>query len=344
MDKKFDVIIGNPPYQESSAGGNSRDTPIYNRFMDASYEMGSKVVLVTPARWLSEAGQTPKDWNRKMLQDPHLRVAHFEADSSKLFPGVNFRGGVVVTVRDEAVINPPIGVFTISPELNEILRKVSELNPTSFGELVSSSSAHRYTQLMHVENPEASGILSATAQFKVNTNAFEQIPFIFHDNRPEDNHDYLEVLGLINNQRHYRWVRKDYIAGPASLDSFKVVVSAANGNGTYGEVLASPLVLGPAVATTQSFITIGCFSSSAEATACLKYLKTKFARALLGVLKTTQHNPAAKWKYIPIEDFSNASVIDWRGQIPEIDAQLYSKYGFSESEIAFIESNVKSMN
>jgi 23S rRNA G2445 N2-methylase RlmL len=70
MTKKFDVVIGNPPYQEEAQGDGTRDTPVYHLFMDAAYEVGTKAVLITPARFLFNAGFTPKAWNEKMLADP----------------------------------------------------------------------------------------------------------------------------------------------------------------------------------------------------------------------------------------------------------------------------------
>ena len=102
MTKKFDVVIGNPPYQEEAQGGGTRDTPIYHQFMDAAYEVGTKVVLITPARFLFNAGFTPKAWNEKMLADEHLSVAHYEPDSNRLFPSLSdpIKGGIAVTFRD----------------------------------------------------------------------------------------------------------------------------------------------------------------------------------------------------------------------------------------------------
>lgn len=105
-----------------------------------------------------------------------------------------------------------------------------------------------------------------------------------------------------------------------------------------------PGPLEPGVAVSQTFITVGCFADPSEAEACLTYVKSKFARALLGVLKITQHNPAKVWKYVPLQDFTSASDIDWSLPIPQIDQQLYAKYRLSESEIAFIESHVKPMD
>lgn len=80
---KFDYVIGNPPYQETQEG--TSDNPIYNCFMDAAYEIAEKVELITPARFLFDAGKTPKVWNEKMLEDEHLKVEYYEQDSSKVF-------------------------------------------------------------------------------------------------------------------------------------------------------------------------------------------------------------------------------------------------------------------
>ena len=99
----------------------------------------------------------------------------------------------------------------------------------------------------------------------------------------------------------------------------------------------------PLIGATETFLSIGAFATEREATNCLKYVKSKFARAMLGVLKVTQHNPKSKWVYVPLQDFSSSSDIDWSQSIAEIDQQLYAKYGLSAEEIAFIESHVKEM-
>ena len=95
---KFDVVIGNPPYQNEGAGDvGRRDEPVYNKFMDTAYEIADRVVLITPARFLFNAGQTPKAWNKKMLEDKHLKVVYYTQDSSKVFPNTDIKGGVAVT-------------------------------------------------------------------------------------------------------------------------------------------------------------------------------------------------------------------------------------------------------
>jgi hypothetical protein len=349
MSKKFDVVIGNPPYQEAAQGGGTRETPIYHEFMDAAYEVGAKAVLITPARFLFNAGFTPKAWNEKMLADEHLSVAHYEPDSNRLFPSLTdpIKGGIAVTYRDSERKLGPIGFFTQHPELNAILHKVIESGAAFIDADVSSGRAYAFTQAMHDAYPEASDAMSSDAQFRVSTNAFEQLAFLFHETRPEDGDEYVRLLGVNKSKRVSRWLRSEYITGPESFDKYKVLVPAANGSGSttdfFGVPLNNPTVLEPGVAVTQTFITIGSFDAAAEAQACLKYLKSKFARTMLGVLKVTQHNPRSTWKFVPAQTFTSASDIDWTKTIPELDAQLYAKYGLDSEEIAFIEAKVKPM-
>lgn len=344
MTKKFDVVIGNPPYQEEAQGGGTRDMPVYHQFVDAAYEVGVKAVLITPARFLFNAGFTPKPWNQKMLSDPHLTVPHYEPNSDALFPGTDIKGGIAVTYRDEERDGEPIGIFTKFPELNTILHKVAAVHEPSIESEVTTGRSYRYTQTMHDQNPQASALMSSDAQFQVSTNAFDKLAFLFHAERPNDDHEYLRVFGRLNGERVYRWIRREYFGGPASLNKYKVALSKVNGSGALGEVLVAPIVLGPDVGATYTFITIGSFETEAEAKACLKYVKSKFARAMLGTLKVTQDNKRHTWKYVPLQDFTPASAIDWSRSISEIDQQLYAKYGLTDEEIAFIEDKVKPMN
>lgn len=350
MSKKFDVVIGNPPYQEDSVGDSTHSMPIYDKFMTAAYEVGTKVVLITPSRFLSNAGYTPKAWNAKMLADEHLKVAHFEPDSNRLFPSLAdpIKGGIVVTYRDSERKLGPIGFFAMHAELNTILHKVLESGTDFIPSLgITSSRSHRYTPAMHADHPQAAQLMSTGEEFKVNTRTFQQLAFLFSATRPEDGDGYVRVLGLDGKKRAQRWIRSDYISGPPSFLAYKVAVPAANGSGSttdfFGVAVNNPTVLGPGVAVTQTFITIGSFETEAEAQACLKYIKSKFARTMLGVLKITQHNPAKVWKYVPLQDFTASSDIDWSKAIPQVDQQLYDKYGLDSEEIAFIEHKVQPM-
>ncbi|MGI8407550.1 MAG: Eco57I restriction-modification methylase domain-containing protein, partial [Actinomycetota bacterium] len=237
----------------------------------------------------------------------------------------------------------PIGTFTKYPELNSILHKVVHSQEPSIEAEITSSRTYRYTAELYVANPELRSLRPSGNEALVSTNTFAQFESVLLESHPEDGPSYVRILGLDGRERGYRWIRSEYITGPESFGAYKVVVPKASGSGAFGEVLSSPLVAGPQVAVTQTFITIGSFNDEAAAEACLRYVKSKFARALLGVLKITQDNPAKVWKYVPLQDFTNASEIDWSKSIPEIDQQLYAKYGLDPEEIAFIEANVKPM-
>jgi hypothetical protein len=350
MPKKFDVVIGNPPYQEEARGEGTRDTPLYHLFMDAAYEVGVKAVLITPARFLFNAGFTPRAWNEKMLADEHLTVAHYESDSNRLFPSLTdpIKGGIAVTYRDSERKIGPIGFFTKHPELNTILHKVRKSGTASIETLgITSSRSYRYSEKLYEDHPEALALRPDGNTALVNTNAFEQFSFLYFETRPADDHEYVQVLGVIRNRRHRRWIRSDYISGPESFGKYKVCVAESNGSGSttdfFGVALNNPTVLDPGVAVTQTFITIGSFDAEAEAEACLKYIKSKFARTMLGLLKITQHNPRSTWMFVPAQTFTSASDVDWTKTIPEIDGQLYAKYGLDDNEIQFIEEKVQAM-
>ena len=343
MTKKFDVVIGNPPYQEEAVGDSTHNMPIYDKFMDAAYEVGTQAVLITPARFLFNAGYTPKAWNEKMLADPHLSVPLYVRDSGELFPGTKIRAGIVVTHRDASRSGVPIGTFTAFEELNAILHKVIEsgYEPLEAAGITTGRS-YRYTDQMHLDHPQASERLSDGHQYVIGPNAFQRLPSLYFENRPKNSQDYVQVLGRDAGKRVLRWIRQDYVDGPEGLRKHKVAVPAANELNTLGQMAASE-VLGPGTAVTQTFLTIGEFDTQAEAQACFTYLKTKFARVMLYVLKVTQHNPRSTWKYVPNQNFTASSDVDWSKSIPEIDQQLYAKYGLDAEEIAFIEENVKPM-
>ena len=143
--------------------------------------------------------------------------------------------------------------------------------------------------------------------------------------------------------RVYKFIRRDYVNHVVNLDKFKIFIPKANGIGSFGEVISSPIVGNPGVGSTETFLSIGIFDTSYEVETALKYIKTKFARAMLGVLKTTQDITPDKWKYVPLQDFTSSSDIDWSQSVANIDKQLYKKYNLSDEEIHFIETTVKEM-
>lgn len=345
---KFDVVVGNPPYQESRE--NTLDYAIYNYFYDLAEKIGSEYILISPARFLFNAGSTDKKWNKKMLKDKHLKVAYYEQNSTKIFSNTDIKGGIAIIYRNENRNFGGIGTFTSFEELNSIIKKVVPLTTRTLDSIITGQGIYRFTQTMHNEHPEVSSILPASHQYDISTGVFRTLDnLLFFSNKPDDGKEYMSMLGRYRGERVYRWIRKDFVNEPSGFDKWKVLLPNANGSGALGEVLSTPLIgeplIGePLIGFTQTFLSIGQYTNKLEAKNTMKYIKTKFARTMLGVLKVTQHNSAGKWKFVPLQDFTSNSDIDWTKSIPEIDRQLYKKYGLNQKEIDFIESKVKAMD
>lgn len=339
---KFDVVVGNPPYQEAGVKDGSRDEPVYHEFIKLAYEISDKSVLITPGRFLFNAGQTPKSWNEKMLADEHLKVVHYEQNSSKIFPNTDIKGGIVVTYHDKNKIFGAIDTFTHFSELNSILGKVVTDNFESFNELLYGKSSYKLTSKIYEDFPILKGRVSIGEEKSIGSNIFDKLPEIFFSNQQNDRQ--IRILGRENNNRVYKWMDKSYLMDHPNFEKYKVILPASNGSGALGETLSTPLIGEPLVGYTQTFISFGSFNDDSEAQNVFKYVKSKFMRVMLGTMKITQHNQSKEvWKNVPLQDFSSNSDIDWTKSIPEIDQQLYKKYGLNQEEINFVEEKVKPM-
>lgn len=339
---KFDVVIGNPPYQEETIGENSTFAPpIYHKFVELAYQLSDKVVLITPARFLFNAGSTPKAWNKKMLEDKHLKVIYFEQNSSDIFPNTDIKGGVAVTYHDTKENFGAIQVFTPYKELKNITSKVFQRSTNSLSEIIFTQNRFDL-EALYEDYPEYRNIIGSNGRDKrFRNNIFEKIDSFTEQIRSTDD---VAIRGVIKNKRYWRYISKKYVdCNHENLDKWKVIVPRANGKGVLGEVLSTPEIIAPMQGYTQTFIGVGALSSENEAKSLLKYIKSKFLRAMLSMLKVDQHNEKDTWAKVPLQDFTISSDIDWSKSIAEIDYQLYKKYGLSEEEIQFIESKVKEM-
>ncbi|NRG68778.1 restriction endonuclease [Streptococcus suis] len=343
---KFDVVIGNPPYQDTALGENATFAPpIYHNFIDESQKISDKSILVTPGRFLFNAGSTPKAWNRKMLSDPHVKVVYYEQNSSMVFPGTDIKGGVAITYQDKTKDFGAIETFTPYAQLNSILKKVSPLTEQTFDTIVSGRGVYKLSQKALDDFPEIEQIQSKGHKKDIGSGAFRILKdIVFYENVPNDGKEYVKFLGLENLKRTYYWIASEYVDAPLSFSNYKIFIPKSNGSGALGEVPSTPLIGAPLIGATETFLSLGNFSTQLEAENCLKYIKTKFARAMLGVLKITQDNTRDKWAKVPLQYFTSSSDIDWSQSVAEIDAQLYKKYGLSQEEIDFIESKVREMD
>ena len=336
---KFDYAIGNPPYQEEVIN-NGRQSPVYNYFMDAAFRIANCVELITPARYLFNAGQTPKAWNEERLEDIHFKVLDYEPDASYFFSNTEIKGGIAITIRDEHKEYGKTGIFTAYYELKSVLDKVGVYCGRSIFDICIGAVPYSYTETLKKECPQWIDLVGES--FDLRTNAFDKLAGKIFFEKPLIDKS-IAIYGLYGKKRTKLWVAEKYINGPDNFGKYKILVSKANGAGKFGENLSELIQAQPYEGHTQSFISIGAFDSKAEMECLGKYIKTKFVRCMLGVLRTTPDTTPYKWKYVPLQDFTPSSDIDWSKSINEIDQQLYRKYRLTQEEIDFIESHVKEM-
>lgn len=125
---------------------------------------------------------------------------------------------------------------------------------------------------------------------------------------------------------------------------YKVFIAEAYGCGAIGEVPSTPVLSTPGELCTETFLEIGPFNTNEEAGNVIKYIKTKFFRLLVGIQKQTQHTTQKVYRFVPLQNFTSKSDIDWNKTVADINKQLYLKYSLSDADISFIEENVKEMN
>ena len=338
-EMKFDAVVGNPPYQEETDA--TRKPPIYNYFYDMAFELAPIATLVTPARFLFDAGQTSKEWNRKMLSDEHFKVIRYFENSKDVFDTVDIKGGVAITYHDSNTNFGAIDIFTAYSELNEIISKVKHMCEPTMDTIISARGTYRTTNIFNADYPDAIERLGKGTGNMLVSNFFEKVPEAIAN---ETNEPCLRILCRVGGKRSICNILKKYIQPNKFIDKYNVASPEANSNGRFGERLTVGELLSPEEGATDTFISLGAFDTKFEALALQKYMKTKFFRALLGVKKVTQHCPPMVWEMIPCQEFSENSDIDWSKSIHEIDLLLYKKYGLSDEEIAFIESKVKPMD
>lgn len=342
---KFDVVVGNPPYQDNSYGANdSYAKPIYNLFMDLSYSLADISVLITPARFLFNAGSTPKKWNKKMLNNPHFKIVKYEAESKNIFPSTDIKGGVAISLFNKNEDYGGIKIFTKYEELNKLAKQFYSIKlQNSMSSIIYSKDSYHFTDSLLKDFPEVIEKTSKGHEKDVSSNIFSLLPEIFVNKSEVNREELIGIYGRENNDRVEKFIKSKYIREHDNLMSYKILMPGANGSGKFGEKITKPFIIGPRTGHTATFVSVGAFSTKFEAQNALKYIKTKFVRGILGILKVTPRNGATSWKLVPKQDFSENSDINWGESIKGIDRQMYQKYNLSNEEIDFIESNVQEM-
>lgn len=350
---KFTAVVGNPPYQEA-LNLNKMSRSIYPQFVESSVSVGDNVSLVMPARWMSGEDGPYKETSGFVGKMKGYGIKSFTLypNSQDLFQGVDIKGGVcyfLLKGGDSDKVNYTLSEYSKSttetvsfdnklddniiiryPELNSIVQKIDY---SAAGTNFKESLASMKTQVSS-RNPY--GFISDL--FTKNNEKVSRIS----ETRQKD--DDWEIIGLLKGKRVRRFIPYEALKkNVGGAMGWKVFVPRANGSGVFGEALSSPMLGSPMLIATDTFLQVCLFNNKTEAENLLKYVKSKFFRAMVGVKKTAVFNYKDAFTFVPLQNFTATSDIDWSKSIPEIDQQLYRKYNLSPEEIAFIESRVKSM-
>lgn len=351
---KFDVVIGNPPYQENDNGkrvdgsANASAKPLYHFYMNLAKKVGTIQSLIMPARWTTGAGKGLGTFSKETLSDNHFKSFHLYTNSSDIFSNIDIKGGIVYFVRDANYAGPAEILVTKNSEQN---KRIGYLDKNNLGVFIPYSELNNIFEKIRLstdlENRSLQKITSVRKPYGLCTDFFlnqtkYNLPPVSLKKKSDDD---IKIIGLLKGKRVIRYVPKDYPvpAGNDSIYTYKVFVPYAYGSGMFGETIPEQVIGEKGMISTETFLRIGNFSTINEALALKKYLCTKFARSLIGILKITQHSTTT-YKLVPLQNFKMNSEINWSESIPEIDQQLYKKYGLDQNEIDFIESKVKPMD
>ena len=317
---QFDVIIGNPPYQLDDGGFGPSAAPIYQKFVEKALDLDPRyAVFVTPSRWMA-GGKGLGDYRKRMLSDKRLRKI---VDFPKLyegFPGVKIRGGISYFLW-ERTHNGPCEVQTIwdgKPTGPAVARQLD-----AFNVLVRRNEAVPILEKVRAMH-------ESTVDCRVSSRKPFGLRTFFHG-KPAKN-GLKDPIKLFGSQK-ISWIeRSDVASNSAWIDEWKVLITAVQGTSAAVETkfLSKPILAGPGTACTETYLVAGHFPDETTAENYASYLRTRFVRFLVSLRKATQHATRDVYAFVP----------DLPLNQPWSDALLYKRYGLTQEEIAFIESQV----
>lgn len=341
---QFNAIIGNPPYMEMDGGAQGSAKPIYNQFVEIAKKANPVYIsMIMPSRWYS-GGRGLDDFRDSMLNDKRISLLHDYLNPEQVFPKTNIRGGICYFLWNDQYDNKKTLTKVVT-------HKESEDPVVAFRSLKTSEMD------TFIRHSEAISIIEKISKM----NDFESIsihvsplrPFGFRGYFTNDEMFRSDIIGLnepvicYGKGKKIGYVEKSEVATRKDwINKFKVFTPRANNIGTeLNDDNLNTFIGEPGTICTESYLVIGAELKLNQESAnnLCKYFSTKFLRFMHGLSKASQDATAKTYNFVPLQDFTLKSDIDWSKSVPQIDQQLYKKYQLTMAEIAFIESMIKPM-
>ena len=339
---KFDAVVGNPPYQENIsdvADNKSLSKQLFPLFIEEGIKLQPKYLcLITPSRWFTGDAQDKSFLKLRQFIKSNNKISKIVnyPNSKDVFSNVVIKGGVNYFIYDDKHTGKVNFVNCIGANCVSENRNLFE-----DGIDVIISNGFDYPLIKKVKNQNFESLTTITT----GRNAFDIIGKVATLNEISKEKPFNGCSKIRCKDNEFRYIEPSLISKNREIfENYKVFISKSAGDpSTDLKIIGSPYIGLPFEACTDSLIPIGNFDNLSEAENLQKYIKTKFLRYLVSILKTSQNVTQIVYQFVPMQDFTSNSDIDWSKSISEIDQQLYKKYGLSDEEIAFIESMIKPM-
>lgn len=340
---KFDAIVGNPPYMEMDGGAQASAKPIYQHFVTVAKQLNPKYLsFIMPTRWYS-GGKGLDEFRDEMLNDIHIEKLFDCLSPEVLFPNTNIRGGVCYFLRNSQFDGKKekATVVTLENGKNAIITK-RPIKTKDIDIFIRHSYSISILDKVFISDIETlDKYISSRKPFGLDGKFIKSKDFY------ESSTNLLNPVLCYGKSKTVGYTElKNIKIHPELIDKWKVMAPYANNIGTeLNDDNLNAFVVSPNSVCTETYIMtgIGLELNKQMCENLVAYLKTKFARFMLSLAKNSQHATAKTYRYVPMQDFTSNSDIDWSKSILEIDKQLYAKYNLSEDEIAFIEEKIKPM-
>ncbi len=334
---KFDYVIGNPPYQQDTDGAGRQATPLYNFFVEAAKELNPEsICMIIPSRWFA-GGMGLNDFREMMMNDKHLKRLVDYTNSKDCFPGISISGGVCYFLRDKNYLGDCKFTNITNNEKDTVVRSLNE-----FSILVRyNKSVSIIRKVQNKKEDCIDSIMSPLMPYGLSTN--------YRGSTKPTTKDDL----ILHASNGFTYIDRSVITkGLESIDKYKILISKTSAehagepgkDGRFRVIPSSMKVIGPREVCTHSYFIVGPWDEKEPAQNAVIYLKTRFVRFLALLCISSFGLSKLVFPFVPIQDFSEISDINWNTSIANIDKQLYKKYGLSEEEINFIEAKIKEMD